>query len=79
MAEAFTYAGGRKALVLEQNTELGDKHISKSDRAEVCVSALPDPRARNVTFDAYEAQYAPTALSPSKDIGSMLEGLKPNS
>uniref|UniRef100_A0A7S2ZP11 NAD(P)-binding domain-containing protein n=1 Tax=Rhodosorus marinus TaxID=101924 RepID=A0A7S2ZP11_9RHOD len=71
--------GGRKALVLEQNTELGDKHISKSDLAEVCVSALQDPRARNVTFDAYEAQYAPTALSPSKDIGSMLEGLKPNS
>jgi len=71
--------GGTKALVLEQNSDAENKEISRTDLAEVCVAALQDPRARNVTFDAYESFYAPTAVTPTTDIGNMLEGLRPNS
>lgn len=64
---------------MEQNTDVPNKEISRVDVADVCVAALQDPRARNVTFDAYESYYAPTAVSPSRNISNLLEGLRPNS
>lgn len=74
----FTDApGGNKAFTLDQGGDVSGA-ISRADAAEICVRSLLDPRACNVTFDAFESMYAPTATTPSQDISSMLSGLQPN-
>ncbi|GAB0494770.1 hypothetical protein MMPV_006066 [Pyropia vietnamensis] len=88
-AGAFTeQPGGQKALSVSQ--DVGDdgggggtggrqeRKISRADVAEVCVKALLDPRACNLTFDAFESMYAPTAQTPSEDISVLLGRLRPN-
>lgn len=75
---AFTdQPGGKKALMLEQEGAVTGV-ISRADLAEICVKALLDPRACNVTFDAFESMYAPTAVSPTQDMSSLLGRLTPN-
>jgi uncharacterized protein YbjT (DUF2867 family) len=75
---AFTdQPGGNKALMLEQGGDVSGV-ISRADLAEICVKALLDPRACNVTFDAFESMYAPTAKSPIVDMSSLLGLLRPN-
>lgn len=70
--------GGAKAIMLEQSGDLSGV-ISRADVAEICVKALLDPRACNVTFDAFESMYAPTASSPAnQDMSSLLGRLRPN-
>ncbi len=74
----FTDApGGNKAFTLDQGGDISGA-ISRADVAEICVRALLDPRACNVTFDAFESMYAPTATTPSQDVSSMLSRLQPN-
>lgn len=69
--------GGNKALILEQDGNVsGD--ISRADVAEICVESLLDPRACNVTFDAFESMYAPSAQTPQRDVSSMLGNIRPN-
>lgn len=73
--------GGNKAFTLEQGTHNNNNtagNISRADVAEIAVRALLDPRACNVTFDAFESMYAPTATTPSQDVSSMLSRLEPN-
>jgi uncharacterized protein YbjT (DUF2867 family) len=70
--------GGNKSLILEQGGESSGV-ISRADVAEICVKALLDPRACNVTFDAFESMYAPTAQTPTQDLSSLLGRLRPNS
>lgn len=88
-AGAFTeQPGGQKALSVSQDVgEDGggggtggrqERKISRADVAEVCVKALLDPRACNLTFDAFESMYAPTAQTPSEDISVLLGRLRPN-
>lgn len=89
-AGAFTeQPGGQKALSVSQDVvaEEGggggtggrqERKISRADVAEVCVKALLDPRACNLTFDAFESMYAPTAQTPSEDISVLLGRLRPN-
>lgn len=75
---AFTdQPGGRKSLVLEQDSDEAGV-ISRADLAEICVSALLDPRACNVTFEAFESIYAPTAQIPNQEMSTLLGRLKPN-
>lgn len=75
---AFTdQPGGSKAIMLEQDGDVSGA-ISRADLAEICVKSLLDPRACNVTFDAFESMYAPTARTPSQDVSSMLGRLRPN-
>lgn len=69
--------GGNKAIMLEQDGDVSGA-ISRADVAEVCVKSLLDPRACNVTFDAFESMYAPSARLPSQDVSSMLGRLRPN-
>lgn len=69
--------GGNKALMLEQGGDVSGA-ISRADVAEICVRSLLDPRACNVTFDAFESMYAPTATTPSQDVSAMLSRLQPN-
>lgn len=75
---AFTdQPGGNKAIMLEQDGDVSGA-ISRADLAEICVKSLLDPRACNVTFDAFESMYAPSARLPSQDVSSMLGRLRPN-
>lgn len=75
---AFTdQPGGNKALMLEQDGDVSGA-ISRADLAEICVMSLLDPRACNVTFDAFESMYAPSAQIPKQDVSSMLGRLRPN-
>lgn len=75
---AFTeQPGGNKALMLEQDANMSGA-ISRADLAEICVSALIDSRACNVTFDAFESMYAPSAQIPQQDVSSMLGRLRQN-
>lgn len=69
--------GGNKAITLEQDGDVSGA-ISRADLAEVCVKSLLDPRACNVTFDAFESMYAPSARTPSQDVSAMLGNLRPN-
>jgi uncharacterized protein YbjT (DUF2867 family) len=69
--------GGNKSLMLEQDSDMSGV-ISRADLAEVCVRALLDPRACNVTFDAFESIYAPSAQTPDQDLSSLLGRLRPN-
>lgn len=69
--------GGNKAIMLEQDGNVSGA-ISRADVAEVCVKSLLDPRACNITFDAFESMYAPSARLPRQDVSSMLSGLRPN-
>lgn len=69
--------GGNKAIMLEQDGDVSGA-ISRADVAEICVKSLLDPRACNVTFDAFESMYAPSARLPSQDVSSMLGRLRPN-
>lgn len=69
--------GGNKSLVLEQSANATGV-IARADLAEICVKALLDPRACNVTFEAFESMYAPSAQSPSQDMSSLLGRLTPN-
>ena len=69
--------GGNKAIMLEQDGDVSGA-ISRADLAEICVKSLLDPRACNVTFDAFESMYAPTAQLPQQDVSSMLGRLRPN-
>lgn len=69
--------GGNKAITLDQDGDVSGA-ISRADLAEVCVKSLLDPRACNVTFDAFESMYAPSARTPSQDVSSMLGNLTPN-
>lgn len=69
--------GGNKAITLEQDGDVTGA-ISRADLAEVCVKSLLDPRACNVTFDAFESMYAPSARTPSQDVSAMLGNLRPN-
>lgn len=69
--------GGNKAIMLEQDGDVSGA-ISRADLAEICVKSLLDPRACNVTFDAFESMYAPTAQSPKQDVSTMLGRLRPN-
>lgn len=69
--------GGNKALMLEQDGDVSGA-ISRADVAEICVMSLLDPRACNVTFDAFESMYAPSAQIPKQDVSSMLGQLRPN-
>lgn len=69
--------GGNKAIMLEQDGDVSGA-ISRADVAEICVKSLLDPRACNVTFDAFESMYAPSARLPSEDVSSMLGRLRPN-
>lgn len=69
--------GGSKAIMLEQDGDVSGA-ISRADVAEICVMSLLDPRACNVTFDAFESMYAPSAVSPKQDVSSMLGRLRPN-
>ncbi|OSX80709.1 hypothetical protein BU14_0033s0053 [Porphyra umbilicalis] len=88
-AGAFTeQPGGQKALSVSQDagdtsggggsSSAPSRKISRADVAEVCVKALLDPRACNLTFDAFESMYAPTAQTPSEDISVLLGRLRPN-
>ena len=73
----FTYdPGGNKAFTLDQGGNVCGA-ISRADVAEICVRALLDPRACNVTLDAFESMYASTATNPSQDDSSMLSRLQP--
>lgn len=69
--------GGNKAIMLEQDGDVSGS-ISRADVAEICVKSLLDPRACNVTFDAFESMYAPSAQLPKQDVSSMLGQLRPN-
>ncbi|CAN8063346.1 unnamed protein product [Agarophyton chilense] len=69
--------GGNKAIMLEQDGDVSGA-ISRADVAEICVKSLLDPRACNVTFDAFESMYAPSAMLPREDMSSMLGRLRPN-
>lgn len=69
--------GGNKALMLEQDGDVSGA-ISRPDLAEICVMSLLDPRACNVTFDAFESMYAPSAATPKQNVSAMLSGLQPN-
>ncbi|PXF49230.1 hypothetical protein BWQ96_01019 [Gracilariopsis chorda] len=69
--------GGNKAIMLEQDGDVSGA-ISRADVAEICVKSLLDPRACNVTFDAFESMYAPSAMLPREDVSSMLGRLRPN-
>lgn len=69
--------GGNKALMLEQDANISGA-IGRADLAEICVSALIDSRACNVTFDAFESMYAPSAQIPQQDVTSMLGRLRQN-
>eukprot|EP00178_Gracilaria_changii_P021145 TRINITY_DN62997_c0_g1_i1.p1 TRINITY_DN62997_c0_g1~~TRINITY_DN62997_c0_g1_i1.p1 ORF type:complete len:542 (+),score=132.96 TRINITY_DN62997_c0_g1_i1:76-1626(+) len=69
--------GGNKAIMLEQDGDVSGA-ISRADVAEICASSLLDPRACNVTFDAFESMYAPSAMLPREDVSSMLGRLRPN-
>lgn len=75
---AFTeQPGGNKALMFDQDANISGA-ISRADLAEICVSALMDSRACNVTFDAFESMYAPSAQIPQQDVSTMLERLRQN-
>jgi uncharacterized protein YbjT (DUF2867 family) len=69
--------GGNKSLMLEQDGDMSGV-ISRADLAEVCVKSLLDPRACNVTFDAFESIYAPSVQTPNQDLSSLLGRLRPN-
>lgn len=69
--------GGNKAIMLEQDGDVSGA-ISRADVAEICVMSLLDPRACNVTFDAFESMYAPSAQLPAQDVSTMLGRLRPN-
>lgn len=69
--------GGNKAIMLEQGGDVSGA-ISRADVAEICVQSLLDPRACNVTFDAFESMYAPTAMRPEQNVSAMLSRLQPN-
>lgn len=69
--------GGNKAIMLEQDGDISGA-ISRADLAEICVNSLLDARACNVTFDAFESMYAPTAQLPKQKVSSMLGRLRPN-
>ena len=50
--------GGQAALSFGQGDRISGM-VSRADVAEVCVQALQQPSARNVTFEVVQAQGAP--------------------
>ncbi|KAA8497699.1 Uncharacterized protein FVE85_5284 [Porphyridium purpureum] len=73
--------GGRRPLLFEQDRDLEDKQVrtvSRADVAEVCVRSLLDPRACNISFDAFEGNFAPTAATATQDLSLLFGRLRPN-
>eukprot|EP00611_Tribonema_gayanum_P023340 TRINITY_DN488_c3_g1_i2.p1 TRINITY_DN488_c3_g1~~TRINITY_DN488_c3_g1_i2.p1 ORF type:complete len:550 (-),score=184.32 TRINITY_DN488_c3_g1_i2:320-1969(-) len=69
--------GGIQAIKMQQDQD-GVGLISRADAAEICVSCLLDPRACNLAFYASQSKYAPTAISPDKDMSAELARMRPN-
>jgi len=70
---ALTEEPGGKALVFEQGDNIRGK-VSREDIAELCVQALEQPNACNVTFEVKEAESA----NSSQDWQSLICTLKPD-
>lgn len=70
--------GGSRAIDMRQS-DVGVGAISRADVAELCVSTLLDPRARNVVAYASQSKYAPSALSPDQSLSRVFERLEPES
>eukprot|EP00612_Vaucheria_litorea_P005911 CAMPEP_0171460514 /NCGR_PEP_ID=MMETSP0945-20130129/5352_1 /TAXON_ID=109269 /ORGANISM="Vaucheria litorea, Strain CCMP2940" /LENGTH=487 /DNA_ID=CAMNT_0011986717 /DNA_START=121 /DNA_END=1584 /DNA_ORIENTATION=- len=69
--------GGIQAVKIQQDQEnVGP--ISRADAADICISCLLDSRACNLAFYASQSKYAPTAISPNRDMSSELARLRPN-
>jgi len=64
--------GGRKALRFDQGDRITGR-ISRADLAEVCIQALQQPGARNVTFEVVEGEGPPPG-----DWTALFADLKPD-
>lgn len=61
---------GQRALVFDQGDRISGR-TARADVARVCIEALRQPQARNVTFEVVETEGAPRA-----DLGSLFENLQ---
>src|SRR6476469_9159386 len=68
---ALTEEPGGKALIFEQGDNIRGK-VSREDIAELCVEALEQPQACNVTFEVKEGENA----SSSGDWQALFSGVK---
>ncbi len=68
---ALTEEPGGKALVFEQGDNIRGK-VSREDIAELCVQALEQPKACNLTFEVKEAESG----NGSRDWENLLSALK---
>ena len=68
---ALTEEPGGKALILEQGDNIRGK-VSREDIAELCVQALEQPQACNVTFEVKEGENG----SPPGDWQRLFSGVK---
>lgn len=68
---AMTEEPGGKALIFDQGDNIRGK-ISREDVAELCVQALEQPKACNVTFEVKEGENSDGV----KDWGSLFSSLK---
>jgi hypothetical protein len=67
----LTEEAGGKTLVFEQGDNIRGK-VSREDIAELCIQALEQPLACNVTFEVKEADNGDRTL----DWESLFSGLK---
>jgi uncharacterized protein YbjT (DUF2867 family) len=70
---AMTEEPGGKALIFDQGDNIKGK-VSREDIAEMCVRALSEPKACNVTFEVKES---PNGGNPD-DWETLFAGLKPD-
>jgi uncharacterized protein YbjT (DUF2867 family) len=52
---ALTESAGGKELIFEQGDNIRGK-ISRDDVAEICVQAIKEPKASNLTFEVKESE-----------------------
>jgi uncharacterized protein YbjT (DUF2867 family) len=65
-------SGAQSALLFGQGDRIMGT-VSRSNVAEVCITALAEPRAENVTFEVIEQK-----ATPPPDWNSLFAGLKPD-
>lgn len=70
---AMTEEPGGKPLIFDQGDNIKGK-LSREDVAELCVQALQEPKARNVTFEVKETENG----QGNKDWKSSFSNLKPD-
>ncbi|KAJ9507499.1 hypothetical protein QJQ45_006470 [Haematococcus lacustris] len=73
-------AGGTVRILAEQGdvAPRGSSSIARADVAAVCVAALNNPAARNVTLELSTAPASSTLGTPADSLPQMFKGLQPD-